>query len=90
MEALARGEIEAAAVTPTVIGWYNKKNPDIAVRRIAAFEDEPDLSWNVAVGMMRPDDKLTQRLDAALEELLADGTIARIYARYGIELQPPK
>jgi polar amino acid transport system substrate-binding protein len=90
MDALARQEIEAAAVTPTAIGWYNMKHPESAVRRIAAFEDDPDLNWNVAVGMMRPDEKLTQRLDAALEELLADGTIARIYARYGVELQPPK
>jgi polar amino acid transport system substrate-binding protein len=88
--ALARREIEAAAVTYGAIGWYNMKNPDAALRRISAFEDDPDLSWNVAVGMMRPDEKLTQRVDAVLGELLADGTITRIYARYGIELQPPK
>ena len=88
--ALVRGEIEAAAVTPGAIGWHNKKNPDAAVRRIPAFEDDPDLSWNVAVGMMRPDEKLTQRVDSVLGELLTDGTIMRIYARYGIELQPPK
>jgi polar amino acid transport system substrate-binding protein len=90
MAALARGEIEAAAVTPTAIGWYNMQHPDVPVRRIAAFEDDPELNWNVAVGMMRPDDKLTQRVDAVLEGLLADGTIARIYARYGIELRPPR
>jgi polar amino acid transport system substrate-binding protein len=90
LEALARREIAAAAVTPSAIGWYNMRNPDAAVRRIPAFEDDPDLSWNVAVGMLRPDEKLTQRIDAALGELLADGTVARIYARYGIELQPPK
>jgi polar amino acid transport system substrate-binding protein len=29
-------------------------------------------------------------VDAALEKMLADGTIARIYARYGIELRPPQ
>lgn len=88
--ALARGEIEAAAVTPSAIGWHNMKNPDAAVRRIPAFEDDPDLSWNVAVGMMRPDEKLMQRVDAALGDMLTDGTITRIYARYGIELQPPR
>lgn len=88
--ALARREIEAAAVTQATIGWYNMTHPQAAMRRIPAFEDDSDLNWNVAVGMMRPDEKLERRVDAALEELLADGTITRIYARYGIELQPPK
>jgi polar amino acid transport system substrate-binding protein len=31
-----------------------------------------------------------ERVDAAIEALLADGTIARIYTRYGIELRPPQ
>jgi polar amino acid transport system substrate-binding protein len=90
MEALAKGEIDAAAVTPATIGWFNHTHPDARVRRVPAFEDEPDLNWNVAVGMVSPDDKLRQGIDAALEALLADGTLARIYARYEVELQPPK
>src|SRR5882672_11062664 len=55
-----------------------------------AFDNDPDFNWNIAAGLFRPDDKLRQRVDAALEALLADGTIARIYARYGIELRPPQ
>ncbi len=31
-----------------------------------------------------------QDIVAAIEALLADGTIAQIYARYGIELLPPQ
>ena len=88
--ALAKGEIDAGAVTPAAIGWFNKTHPDGRVRRIPAFEDEPDLNWNVAVGMVRPDDKLRQDVDAALQALLADGTLARIYARYDVELRPPQ
>ena len=90
MDALAKGEIDAAAVTPAAIGWFNKTHPDGRVRRIPAFEDEPDLNWNVAVGMVSPDEKLRQDVDAALQALLADGTLARIYARYDVELQPPQ
>jgi polar amino acid transport system substrate-binding protein len=40
--------------------------------------------------MIGPDDKPRQQIDAALEQMLADGTIARVYARYGIELRPPE
>ena len=90
MDALAKGEIDAGAVTPAAIGWFNKTHPDGPVRRIPAFEDEPELNWNVAVGMVSPDDKLRQDVDAALQALLADGTLARIYARYEVELKPPQ
>jgi len=90
MDALARGEIDAAAVTPAAIGWFNQSHPNERVRRVPAFEGEPDLNWNVAVGMVSPDEKLRQEIDAALQALLADGTLARIYARYDVELQPPQ
>jgi polar amino acid transport system substrate-binding protein len=90
MDALAKGEIDAAAVTPAAIGWFNQIHPDGRVRRIPAFENDPDLNWNVAVGMVSPDDKLRQAVDAALERLLADGILAQIYARYDVELQPPQ
>jgi polar amino acid transport system substrate-binding protein len=88
--ALANREIEAAAVTPVTVGWFNLQHANTPLRLIPAFDNDPDLRWNVAVGLIRPDDKLRQRVDAAVEALLADGTIARIYARYGIELQPPQ
>ena len=90
MEALASGEVEAAALTPVAIGWYNRVHPQAPFRMIAAFADDPDLNWNLAVGMIGPDDKLRQQIDVALGEMLADGTIARIYASYGVELRPPE
>jgi polar amino acid transport system substrate-binding protein len=51
---------------------------------------EPDFSWNVSVGMSKPDDKLRAAIDSALDSLTADGTIKRIYVKYGIILQAPK
>jgi polar amino acid transport system substrate-binding protein len=90
MAALKRGEIDAAAVTRTSIGYYNLTHPAETAKVIAAFDGEQALNWNVAVGMLRPDDRLRQGIDTALDGLLADGTIARIYARYGIELRPPQ
>jgi polar amino acid transport system substrate-binding protein len=90
MDALAKGEIDAAAVTPAAIGWFNHAHPEGRVRRIPAFENDPNLNWNVAVGMISPDEKLTQGIDAALDALRADGTLARVYARYDVEWQPPQ
>jgi polar amino acid transport system substrate-binding protein len=88
--ALANREIEAAAVTPMTVGWFNLEHADKPLRLIPAFDNDQDLNWNIAAGLLRPDDRLRARVDAAIEALLADGTIARIYARYGIELRPPQ
>jgi polar amino acid transport system substrate-binding protein len=90
MDALTRGEVAAAAVSYASVGYHNRTHPAARIRTIRAFEAEPDLNWDVAVGMVKPDDKLRQGIDSALESMLRDGTIARIYARYGIELSPPQ
>jgi polar amino acid transport system substrate-binding protein len=90
LEALANDEIDAAAVTPTVAGYFNLTHPDNTVRILGLDESEANLNWNVAVGMVRPDEKLRDAIDAALERLSADGTVDRIYERYGIVLQSPR
>ena len=90
LEALANHEIDAAAVTPTVAGYFNQTHPDKVFRILDRDENEADLNWNVAVGMVRPPDSLREAIDAALERLRADGTIDRIYRRYGVALQLPR
>jgi polar amino acid transport system substrate-binding protein len=90
LEALANHEIDAAAVTPTMASYFNLTHPDKVVRILDLDESEPNLSWNVAVGMVRPDDRLKNAVDDALERLSADGTINRIYGRYGVVLQTLK
>jgi polar amino acid transport system substrate-binding protein len=40
--------------------------------------------------MVRPDDSLKDAVDQAMQRLSADGTVARIYQRYGVTLQIPK
>jgi polar amino acid transport system substrate-binding protein len=90
MDMLADGEVDAAAVTPISAGYYNLNHPKGKFRLVPAFDGEPDLSWNVAVGMRRPDAELRQAIDDAVTRLVADGTVKRIYARYGVQVQPPR
>jgi polar amino acid transport system substrate-binding protein len=90
LAALARREVDGAAVTRAALGWYNQSHPAAVLREVPAFDDASELSWNVAVGMLRPDDKLHEAIDGAVGALIADGTIARIYTRYGVELRPPE
>jgi polar amino acid transport system substrate-binding protein len=89
IEALAEGSIDAAAVTPASVGYFNLRHPKQVLRIVHAYEQEPDLSWNIAVGMRGADAALVQKIDAVIEQMLADGTIRTIYARYGVEHRPP-
>jgi polar amino acid transport system substrate-binding protein len=90
LEAVANHEIDAAAVTPTAASYFNLTHPDKALRILDRDESEANLNWDVAVGMVRPDDNLREAIDAAVQRLRADGTIDRIYKRYGVVLQTPK
>jgi polar amino acid transport system substrate-binding protein len=89
VDAVARGEIEAAAVSPATAGYFNLRHPQTPVRFVHAYDTEPELRWNLAVGLRRADAPLRDAIDAAIDRLVTDGTVARIYSRYGIEHRPP-
>lgn len=90
LRAVADGEVSAAAVAPATAGYYNMTHPDRPLRVVGLDDSEPELSWNVSVGMLKPDEKLRRAINDAIDQLSADGTIARIYAGYGVTLQAPK
>jgi ABC-type amino acid transport substrate-binding protein len=89
IEAVARGDVQAGAVTPAAAGYYNLRHPKDPLTMVRAQDNEPELRWNVAVGLRRADDALLDAVNAALKALLDDGTIRTIYARYGIEHRRP-
>jgi len=89
MAALGKGEIDVAAVSPATIGYYNLTHASAPVQASQAFATVPELNWAVAVGMRKADDALVDSINAALTKLLANGTMQRIYAGYGIEQHTP-
>jgi polar amino acid transport system substrate-binding protein len=90
LAALARDEIDAAAVTPLSAGYYNLLHPSQSFKVLRPDEAEHRLIWNEAVGMRQPDDKLRSAIDIALDRFLANGSVAKIYAKYGISLEAPR
>ena len=84
LDALGKGELDAALATPSTIGYYNLTHKDAPVS--AVHDDSiPELRWEVAVGMRKADDALVAAINEALDHMLAEGIIHRIYANYGIE-----
>ena len=89
LEALGKGELDAALATPATIGYYNLLHKDAPVMLVRDYENMPELRWEVAVGMRKADDAFVAAVNAALDHMLADGIVSRIYARYGIEQSIP-
>jgi polar amino acid transport system substrate-binding protein len=90
LQALGDSEIDGAVVSRAAAEYFSLAHPGQALRIVAIDALAPAFSWNVAVGMAKPDDKLRAAIDGAIDRLTADGTIKRIYAKYGINLQLPK
>jgi ABC-type amino acid transport substrate-binding protein len=89
IEALGKGELDAALATPATIGYYNMTHKDAPVSLMLDYESMPELHWEVAVGMRKADDALAAAINAALDHMLAEGVVHRIYAGYGIEQSLP-
>jgi polar amino acid transport system substrate-binding protein len=89
LEAVARSEVQAGAVSLSSAGYYNLRHPSQPLQVVRAQDHEPELRWQLAVGLRRADDALVNAVNAALKALLDDGAIGAIYARYGIEHRRP-
>ena len=89
MRDVANGELFGAAISHAAAAWYLHENPGSRVRLVHAYDAEPQLAWTVCIGLRKADQALLDRVNAAVESLLADGTIARIYARYGVDHRTP-
>jgi polar amino acid transport system substrate-binding protein len=87
--ALAKGELDACAVSPASIAYYIRAHDGSGLRYVHAYDDEPELRWNLAIGLRRSDDALVAAVNDVLARFVRDGTLARIYTGYGIEYRQP-
>jgi len=88
LDAVAKGEAIAGLVPDAYAGWYLKLHPG-AVKISDTYVPERDFRWNVAVALRNADAPLVEAVNRALDALIADQTIPKIFARYGIRYRPP-
>ncbi len=89
LEDLQKGELYGAAVSSATMSYYVLQHPESGLRLVNAFDSEPRLTWEVAVGARKSDAALVDAINAILDKLIADGTLTRIYAKYGVEHRIP-
>lgn len=89
LEDLVKGDLYGGALSIATLSYYIHTHPEAGIRIVYAFDSAPDLTWQVGVGLRKSDEALVKEVDAALDALLDDGTITRIYEKYGIEHRRP-
>ncbi len=89
VEELAKGQIYGAAVSIATLSYYIHTKPESGIQLAYAFDSAPELSWEVSVGLRKSDQALVDEVNKVLDRLLSDGTLTRIYAKYGVEHRKP-
>jgi len=89
VEDLEKGELYGAAISMATMSYYIYQHPQSGLRLVNAFDSEPQLTWKVSVGLRKSDQALVDAVDRTLDKLIADGTLAAIYAKYGVEHRLP-
>jgi ABC-type amino acid transport substrate-binding protein len=80
-QAVARGEADAAFLWAPIGYWLVKKHPE--ARLHVADVSVPGLEFDLAAGMRKDDAALQHAVDAVVGQLIAQGKVAAIMARYG-------
>jgi polar amino acid transport system substrate-binding protein len=86
LKALNDGDIDAAYLWANV-GWTLHASPDFKLEIVPEYV--PEDHWNIAIAMCVGNDELKRHVDAALEQLISDGTVARALARYHLPHYAP-
>lgn len=86
---LLKGELYGAAVSAPTMSYYILQHPEKGLRLVNAFDGVPQLTWEVAVGLRKSDAALVDAINEILDKLIADGTLTRIYAKYGVAHRVP-
>ena len=77
--ALVSGKVDAVVIDDAVARALSSKQDGATV-----VLDEPLTREAYAIALKKGNDELTAKIDAALNELKADGTIAAIFEKYGL------
>src|SRR5262249_40671147 len=85
LKALREGDLDYAYLWANV-GWTLHSSGDRGLELAPGYV--PEDQWDMAVAMRRGDEDLKRQVDAALDKLVRDGTVARTLARYHMPYFP--
>jgi ABC-type amino acid transport substrate-binding protein len=89
IDALAKGEIDAAMLWSGAVGEVKKEHPNLRLEMPPGYVPELGQRFNAAWAVPARDHQLKQFLDEWIATLLQEGEIRRIVEKYGVPFYPP-
>lgn len=89
LEDLEKGDLYGIAISSATMSHYISAHPQSNLKLAYAFDSVPDMTWNVSVGLRNSDQALLDAVNDVLDRLIADGTVASIYRKYGVDHRLP-
>jgi polar amino acid transport system substrate-binding protein len=89
LAAVASKEMSAGLVADWIFGWYRKTHPESRLRILDSLLVDPDLDYNVAITLRNTDVALLEKVNSILADLQSDGSLAKLFAGYGITYRAP-
>jgi polar amino acid transport system substrate-binding protein len=89
LAAVANGDVDAGVVTLPYFEWYHHEHPESDLRAEDRYVIDPSLDYVAAFGLRHADIETVKTFNQILTALIADGSISRIFALYGMRYEPP-
>jgi L-cystine transport system substrate-binding protein len=88
LEKLKAGELDAVLATRSEIESVLKDDPAFPMNEVP-FERLPRKGWVIGMAVKKDEVELAKLLQAATNELVASGEMAKIFAKYGVHVVKP-
>jgi len=89
IDALLRGEVNAAMIWSGAISQAKLQHPEAEFEMVKGYVPVPEMRWNSAWGVKDKEVEFKQFIDEAFAQMLKTGEIQRIVERYGMPFYPP-
>jgi len=89
VNALVRGEVDAAMIWSGAISQARLENPQAEFEMVKGYVPPPEVRWNSAWVVKEKETEFKRFIDDAFAEMLESGEIKRIVERYGMPFYPP-
>jgi ABC-type amino acid transport substrate-binding protein len=89
VEALLRGDINAAMIWSGAISQARLEHPEAEFQMPNGYVPGREMRWNNAWGVKEKETELRQFIDEAFTQMLKNGEIKRLVERYGMPYFPP-
>ncbi|WP_187148678.1 substrate-binding periplasmic protein [Methylocella silvestris] len=90
LDAVAKGDADAGVVPLFAFQTRLREDPALPLRVEEAVKLDPSFDYPASMGLRRADNAAVDRIDDILREMMRDGRIAEIFARYGLSYEPPQ